>query len=113
MTKSLFANDEIDMLTEKMLADPQPGDHFQEMYSFHLYVVARDGDKVITMEVSVPNIMDNGRAVEMPRDGIVNVYDEPEDLRHRLSYKGTKGYWVQGVRRGENVTGWLEAVTNG
>lgn len=93
--------DDIDLLTEQMLSDPQPGDHFQEMLSFDLFVLARDGERVTTME---------GQLYKLPSDGVIHVYDSPNHLRQRLSYKSIKGYWVQGVRRGRDVANWLEAV---
>jgi hypothetical protein len=40
--------------TKAALADPQVGDRFQEMLSFWLYVVHREGDQVITMEAGAP-----------------------------------------------------------
>ena len=83
--------------TEEALADPRVGDRFGEMYTFWLYVVARDGDEVTTLEASGPCIF--------PDDGEARAYSIAE---FRDRFTDSAGPWVLLCDRGRDVAGWLE-----
>lgn len=93
-----LTNAQADLLTEQAFMDPQIGDRFHEMYSFWVYVVARTGNYITTMEASPP--------CEFPKDGKVQSY-LLEDFRKRFSYESIPGYWVALRDRGNDVSGWL------
>lgn len=88
---------------DEIMADPQPGDLFQEMYAFWCYVVARNGDQVTIMHASPP--------CTFPEDGTVETMSVPE-LRAKFAYESMPGYFVAGAGRGHDVAGWLEAKTH-
>lgn len=87
-------------LTAQAMADPQPGDRYHEMWSFWLYVVARNGDQVCTMEASAP--------CSFPRDGKI-VWQATEEFRRRWAYGSIEGYTVMLADRWNDVSGWLDA----
>lgn len=82
---------------EQIMADPQAGDRFQEMYSFWGYVVHRDGDNVVIMTASPP--------CTFPQDAKVMKCTVAE-MRTYFSYDSADGYWVTGAGRGHDVNGW-------
>ena len=84
--------------TANAMNDPQPGDRFTEMYAFWIYVVARVGDMIVTMEANPPAIL--------PRDGKVKMQTLAE-FQKRFSYQTESGYWIRLVDRGNNVEGWI------
>jgi len=81
-------------LSKEALRDPQPGDYWQEMYSWHMYVVdveETDKGKIITtMSASSP--------CELPKDGKIEkrTYDE---FVKWLSYNSTEGTWALCCKR--------------
>ena len=85
--------------TMAAINDPQVGDLFHEQYSFYLYVVARDGDMVTTMEASPP--------CTFPDDGKVHVQTVSAFIQ-RVSYESIPGSWVRLRSRGNAVEGWLK-----
>lgn len=85
--------------TKQAMNDPQVGDHFTEMYSFHVYVVHRQGDWVATMEGSPP--------CEFPNTN--TKLQTVDEFRKRFHYGTIDDYSVRLVGRGENVDGWLTA----
>lgn len=87
-----------DIEMEQIIADPQVGDRFHEMYHFYGYVVARSGDSVAIMTASVP--------CAFPEDGEL-AHHTVGSLREYLSYNGIPGYWVTSGGRGHNVAGWF------
>ncbi len=79
------------------LADPQPGDLWNEMLSWWMYVVERDGERVVTMSASGP--------CTFPIDAKREEWTLAE-FRNMLSYKsGTAGTWAMCDSR-ENDIGW-------
>lgn len=88
---------EKDRQTDAAFADPQPGDRFAEMYSFWLYVVARNGDLVTTIEAGVP--------CEFPRDGRIKTQTVKE-FQARFSYDGRPdlGHTMDLIDRGNDVS---------
>lgn len=85
--------------TEQAVNDPQPGDRFTEMYTFHLYVVERKGDYVTTIECGAP--------ATLPDDGIIRT-QSLECFKKRLSYGTIAGYWVRLVCRGADISWYTE-----
>lgn len=105
MAEVAWENDvwrEVQRKTHDALLDPQIGDHFHEMAAFHVFVVHRWGQYVITMEANPP--------CTLPRDGVVKMQTVAE-LRKRFS-SGTKPeqYWIELIERNINVEGWREAA---
>lgn len=86
--------------TEEAFSDPQPGDVFQEMYSFWVVVVYVDSDHVVVMEGIPP--------CTMPQDGHLRGFETHDDYRKHYSYKSIDGYVVRLSKRNENVTGWFD-----
>lgn len=97
-------NDEAERrATDEAVNDPRPGDRYHEMFSFWLYVVAVDGDSVVTMEAWPP--------CEFPKDGKLRIQTRAE-FKQRLSYRTIPGYWVMLADRGNDVRGWSQTATN-
>lgn len=93
-----FTEDSRKAMTQAIMDDPQPGDLLHEMYSFWCYVVARDGDTVVTMEGNPPcTFPDDG---EIKRQSIA-------EFRERFTYESIPDYWVDGHSRNNDVEGWL------
>lgn len=88
--------------TMAALADPQVGDRFHEMYGFYVYVVAVNGDEVVTLEGSPP--------VTFPNGAIKRRTQTKAEFLKRLSYGSIPGSWVMLSERGNDVTGWEEAT---
>jgi hypothetical protein len=88
--------------TEKAMEDPRPGDRYQEMYSFWVYVVAAPADgSVVVAEASAP--------CTFPDDAKWRRFPDGPTFRQAYSYGGSMpGYWVRLASRGEDVSGWLE-----
>jgi hypothetical protein len=93
--------DEAERQTAAAFDDPQVGDRFHEMYSFWVYVVAREGDQVTTMESGAP--------CTFPDDARVWI-GTVEELKKRFAYGTIPGYGVILEDRGNNVGGWLDMV---
>jgi hypothetical protein len=92
--------EEAERQTAAAFADPQVGDRFHEQYSFWVYVVAREGDQVTTMEASPP--------CTFPDDARVWT-GTVEELRKRF-FCGSLDYSVVLEDRGNNVGGWLDMM---
>lgn len=73
-------------------ADPQPGDRWHEMFSFWLYVVAREGDRVTLLSAGAP--------CTFPQDG-----ELWEGTVAEFAAEWGTVYYLAG--RGHDVTGWL------
>lgn len=87
---------------EAIMADPQPGDRFCEMYAFWGYVLKRQGDLVTFITASSPcRFPDDGKVETLPL----------EEFQRKFAYNSMPGYWVGGAGRGHNVAGWLEHHT--
>jgi hypothetical protein len=88
--------------TNEAMDDPRPGDRYQEMYSFWMYVVAvRSDGAIIVAEGSPP--------VTFPQQATFRGFGNADAFRRHYSYNGnTPGYFVRLASRDENVTGWLE-----
>lgn len=85
--KKLPGEDEINQI----MSDPQPGDWFQEMYSYWGYVVHRDGDNVVIMSASPP--------CTFPQDARVMKCTLAQ-MRTYFAYDSEDGHWVTSVGRG-------------
>jgi hypothetical protein len=83
--------------TVKALRDPKVGDRLQEMLSHWVYVVAVEGDQVITMSASAP--------CTFPADAKVRRHTRRSFREH---YGGDRP-WLLLEDRGNNVEGWLES----
>lgn len=90
--------DKIKADTEAAFNDPQPGDEFEEFLTHWVYVVGRDGDRVVWMSASAP--------CRFPNDGETK-YGTLVDFRAAYAYGTIPGYSVKLSRRGRNVDGWL------
>lgn len=88
--------------TEAMMDDPRVGDRFQEMYSFWMYIVGRDGQCVTVMEANPP--------CTLPDDGKLRTFPTVEDFKRAYAYghKPERGYWIWEAGTGHNVNGWAE-----
>lgn len=86
--------------TALAMENPQPGDHFTEMYSFHVIVVAVDADHIITAE---------GNA-KFPQNAKFH-RQTLDEFRRYFGYDEIPGYWIRLYRRGINVDGWLDGAT--
>ncbi len=86
-----------DEATELAFRSPAVGDRFHEMYSFWVYVMAREGDVVTTIEASPP--------CTFPEDGKVRV-QTLDEFRKRFAYGSIPGYWVRFCDSGNDVEGW-------
>ncbi len=87
--------------TAEAMNDPQVGDRFHEMYSFFVYVVFREKDKIVTLEASPP--------CTLPEDGTLKS-QTVQQFQERFSYGTIDGYWVSLCDRGNNVEGWMDAA---
>jgi hypothetical protein len=65
--------------TDEHMKNPQPGDIFSEMCSFWVFVLARVGTVVLTVEYG---------------KGEVRAYNTPEEMAARFAYGSIPGYWV-------------------
>ncbi len=83
--------------TVEAMDDPQAGDRFSEMLSFYVYVVHREGDRVVTMEGSPP--------ITFPHEGKIR-HCTVAEMKERFSYSGLPDYSVRLVDRGNDVSGW-------
>ena len=100
MWEAIVTYDEMVELSRSALVNPLPGDAWQEMYSFWLFVVRCEGDLVMTLEANPP--------CTFPEDGKPWVGTVAQ-FNQRL----TMGYtdiapWALCDRRGCNVEGWAE-----
>lgn len=89
--------------TDEAVNDPRPGDRYHERFSFWLYVIAVDGDSVVTMEANPP--------CEFPKDAKLRIQTKAE-FKQRLSYGAIPGYWVMLADRGNNVEGWRQTAAS-
>lgn len=87
---------------ETLLAfnNPQVGDCFTEMYSFYMYVIGVEEDKIYVIEGNPP--------CELPKDGILRVLTRKEFKKH-YGYGTQPGFWVTWVNGDNDVNGWLES----
>lgn len=87
---------------KKALLDPQPGDHWTERFSCHLFVIGRLDDKVLVLERF------QGRNV--PDDGEPVVYTL-EGFKKHLSYADqSTETWMRLIERGIDVRRWVTYV---
>lgn len=88
--------------TAEAFRDPKPGDSFDEMLAFRVFVVdvQPDGGPVTVVEASPP--------CTLPRDGKLRRFRCVHDFRDAYAYSaGVPGYWVGLNGRGRDVRGWL------
>ena len=88
--------------TDAMMADPRVGDRFTEMYAFWMYVVARDGERVVTMQANPP--------CTLPDDGTLREFATVDDFKAAYAYgnKPDAGYWIREAGWVHNVEGWAQ-----
>lgn len=87
--------------TAEAFDNPQTGDRFHEMYSYWVYVIGIDGEKITTFESGY-------HPSQHPARGKCHTYPSHEDYRAYFAYGTIPGYWVMLNRRDCNVDGWLE-----
>ena len=88
--------------TEKAMEDPRPGDRYQEMYSFWVYVV----------DVGANGSVVTAEGHSFPDDAKFRWFPTGAAFRRAYSYGGTVlGYWVKLASRDEDISGWLERAT--
>lgn len=104
-----------DQATAEAFADPQPGDRFQEMFSWWIVVVSVGPEGVKVMSGSGPTNLRRGRFPDgeivepFPERAEVLWYATAEDFRAAHRYNGISGYDMMLADRGKvDVTGWLE-----
>lgn len=90
--------------TAAAMADPQIGDRFTEMGTFWIYVVAREGARLWTVEANSP--------CQLPRDGKLREMNVC-DFRQRFRYAKLPGYWARLCGRGHDVAGWRTILEKG
>ena len=89
------------LLTEAMFDDPQAGDHFSEMAAFHLFVVWRHENLIITCEANAP--------CTLPQDGTWRLYESLRAFQQAFSYDTVRcRYWVRFYARNENAVKWMK-----
>lgn len=76
-----MTHDECKTMTAARMADPRPGDTFDEMCSFWVKVVDRDGAYVVSQE---------RRCVDWAPPRL----DHLDEFRRRFAYSHNSGYWV-------------------
>jgi hypothetical protein len=87
-------------LTAEAFDDPQPGDRFNEMYSFWMFVVAVEpSGRVATMEAGAP--------CSFPSAGKLVIHESHDAYRRAFAYGSIAGYWVSLSDRGNDVDGWF------
>lgn len=91
-----FNYDVMKSATIEALGDPRPGDRYHEMYSFWLYVVAVDGDAVVTLEACA--------LCTFPDDGKQKTQSRQEFRDRMMGQFGSP--WVLLADRDNNVEGW-------
>lgn len=86
--------------TVEAFGDPQPGDHFDEMCSFHVFVVAVEPQgRVAVLEASPP--------CTLPGDGKLRIFTTRDEFRAAYAYGSIPGYSVRVSRKRANVSGWF------
>jgi hypothetical protein len=92
---------EMKKLSKEALNDPKPGDYWQEMYSWHMYVLEveeTDKGKIITtISASAP--------CELPKDGKLQKRTHGE-FKAWLSYGSIEGTWALCSKRNANIDWW-------
>lgn len=91
-------------LTPLALADPQPGDRWNEMLHWWMYVVEREGDTVITMCASAP--------CEFPTDAKREVRSLKEFKNWLLYPTNPNATWAMCDSRDNDVS-WAGAAQGG
>lgn len=90
-----------DQRTAEAFAAPQPGDSFQEMAAFHMFVIAVEPHgRVAVMTANPP--------CTLPQEGKVVHYPDHDAYRAAYSYRAIPGYWIRLARRDVNVEGWFQ-----
>jgi hypothetical protein len=89
-------------LTKAAMEHPRVGDHFTEMFAFHLFVIEVDDLNITTVET--PSF---GRSnpCTLPDDGILKRQTRQEFF-DRFSYDCIDGFWIWLVGRDFDVAGW-------
>ena len=97
-----FPKDDREIRTLAAMKDPQPGDRFQEMFSFWVYVVHRGIDEVVTMEANPPcTFPTDAETKHYTLKGFFDYFSYgTESLKDR--------FWVDLCDRGNNVAGWYK-----
>lgn len=92
-------------VTAEAFKDPKPGDSFDEMLSFRMFVVDAqpDGGPVTVVEAIPP--------CTLPRDGKLRRFRCVHEFRATYAYGSTPGYWVWLNGRDRDVNGWLAYLT--
>lgn len=92
---------EMKKLSQEALHDPRPGDYWQEMFSWHMYVLSveeTDKGKIITtISASAP--------CEFPNDGKLQKRKHAEFISW-LSYGSIEGTWALCSKRNANLYWW-------
>jgi len=92
---------EMKKLSKEALNDPKPGDYWQEMYSWHMYVLEveeTDKGKIITtISASAP--------CEFPKDGKLQKRTHAE-FKTWLSYGSIEDTWANCSKRNANIDWW-------
>lgn len=99
----------LDLRTEDATMDallhPEVGDHFDERFSFHMFVVhvTPGGGPIVAVEANPP--------CQVPDDGKAVPFDSLADFVDRYTYKSMPHKsWVLLSGRGCDVRGWLDAI---
>jgi hypothetical protein len=92
---------EMKKLSQKALNDPKPGDYWQEMYSWHMYVLEVEetdkGKMITTISASAP--------CEFPKDGRLQKRTHAE-FKTWLLYGSIEGTWAHCSKRNANIDWW-------
>lgn len=89
--------------TAEAFKDPRPGDSFDEMWDFRMFVldVQPDGGPVTVVEAT-------SAARTLPNDGKLRRFRCVHEFRDTYGYRtGSSGYWMGLNKRGVDVDGWL------
>jgi hypothetical protein len=90
--------------TEDAFADPRPGDSFDEMLTFRMFVLAAEphGGPVTVVEAIPP--------CTLPQDGKLRRFGTADEFRAAYAYGNIPGYWIALNGRGRDVQGWLRVL---
>lgn len=96
-------------LTDRAMLHPQVGDHFHEMYSWHIFVldVAPDGGPVTVAEQDSARAARRvGGGLTFPDDARLRRFDTAAAFRSAYAYNTIPGYSIHYSNR-VDVKGWL------
>jgi hypothetical protein len=99
---------EMKKLSQEALNDPKPGDYWQEMYSWHMYVLEveeTDSGWLFAPKVKIITTISASSPCEFPSDGKLQKRTHAE-FKTWLSYGSIEGTWAHCNKRNANIDWW-------